>query len=179
MSAPKGHPYGANIRCDVAGAAWPKNAESPAQAAEAEFHRPPSWLDEQEAKAREVPAGPPIDWDAPASAPASSVGLVADGSSGDSELEFRIAAEMAKLFVLFKDRQRKYGPANIAAFGDLGVAVRASDKLARLRHHYFGGGAGDMADESVDDAWSDLAVYAVIALVCRHGGWPGWKEAEK
>ena len=99
--------------------------------------------------------------------------LTTDGSSGDVGLEMAVASRMAELFRLFKDRQRKYGPGNIAAFGDMGVAVRAQDKLARLRHFYFAGGAGDMPDESVNDAWSDLAVYAVIALVCRDGLWPG------
>lgn len=162
MSEKKGHPYGENIRCHPS-EAWPASAQTRSDAVDEELHRPPSWLSEQEAKALRH----------------DSVALVADGVSGDAELEFAIAARMAALFQLFKDRQRKYGPANIAAFGDSGVCVRAHDKLARLRHHYFAGGQGDMPDESVDDAWRDLAVYAVIALVCREGGWPGWKDGAK
>lgn len=143
------HPYGQNIRTDL------------------------PWPDQNDARraAAATVAAPIAKW--------QSTALVADGSSGDSELELRVAGEMAALFDLFKKRQRKYGPGNIAAFGDLGVCVRAQDKLARLRHHYFGGGAGDMPDESVDDAWRDLAVYAVIALVCREGGWPGLEKGGK
>jgi hypothetical protein len=127
-----------------------------------------SWPDQNDVRREAVKA------EVTAPAIKTSVSLVSDGSSGDVALEDALASEMAALFELFKQRQRKYGPGNIAAFGDLGVCVRAQDKLARLRHHYFGGGAGDMGDESVEDAWRDLAVYAAIALVCRKGRWPGW-----
>jgi hypothetical protein len=90
-------------------------------------------------------------------------------------LHVAISRQFNDLYALFWDRQRKYGPGNIAAFGDFGVLVRCHDKLARLRRHYVEG-TGDMPDESVDDAWRDLAVYAVIALVCRKGQWPGWQK---
>ncbi|MDI3298280.1 MAG: nucleotide modification associated domain-containing protein [Bacillota bacterium] len=68
------------------------------------------------------------------------------------------------------DRQRKYGSGNISAFGEIGVLVRASDKLERLKHFHLGGGA-DAPDESVDDTWIDLANYALIALLLRRGTW--------
>ena len=108
----------------------------------------------------------------------ASIGLSVDGESGDMALEHAFALRLCDLFDLFKARQRKYGPSNIAVFGSKGVAVRAHDKLARLHHYYFGAGGGDMADESVDDAWADLAVYAAIALVCRNGDWPGCAEGD-
>ena len=89
------------------------------------------------------------------------------------DVDGAIESEFERLLGLFRDRQRKYGPGNIARFGDYGVLVRCADKLARLERHYTQG-VGDMPDESVEDAWSDLAVYATIALVCRRGQWPGW-----
>jgi len=153
------HPYGENIKWDQSGTPWPDQND---------VRRGYSLANE--AAYRKAQAAAP----APEVVVKTTVALVSDGSSGDVALEDAIASQMAALFELFKQRQRKYGPGNIAAFGDLGVCVRAQDKLARLRHHYFGGGAGDMADESVEDAWRDLAVYAVIALVCRNGRWPGW-----
>lgn len=100
------------------------------------------------------------------------VSLYCDGASGNVALEQAIANALATLFKLFKERQRKYGSGNIAAFSDYGVLVRCHDKLARLKRHYVEG-VGDMPDESVEDAWMDLAVYATIALVCRKGQWPG------
>lgn len=104
------------------------------------------------------------------------VELVCDGASGDQALECEIAKEMVRLFALFKQRQKKYGPGNISAFGDMGVCVRASDKLARLRHAYFSGGDAAASDESMDDSWSDLSVYGTIALVARRGVWPGYSK---
>ena len=92
-------------------------------------------------------------------------------------LDLDVAAELARILALFRERQAKYGPKNIAEFGEVGVVVRLYDKLARLRNFYFDGGAGDMADESVEDAWSDIACYAVIALVCKKGRWPGAKAS--
>jgi len=89
------------------------------------------------------------------------------------KLEWNIATTMLKVYDLFRQRQAKYGPKNIAEFGERGIVVRLFDKLARLRNYYFDGGAEDMGDESVVDAWMDVACYAVIALVCRVGSWPG------
>lgn len=68
------------------------------------------------------------------------------------------------------ERQRKYGPENIRRHGEIGLAVRCGDKLARLDHHYFGEGK-ETPDESIDDSWTDLGNYAVIALMVRRGLW--------
>lgn len=93
------------------------------------------------------------------------------------ELAAAVAAQFAALEALFWERQRKYGPGNIAEFGDYGILVRLYDKLARLRRYYVEK-VGDMPDESVRDAWADVAVYATIALVCMDGQWPGWEPKE-
>lgn len=101
---------------------------------------------------------------------------VQDASGPDPEgdaLAEAVAAQFAGLEALFWDRQRKYGPGNIAEFGDHGILVRLYDKLARLKRYYVEG-VGDMPDESVNDAWADVSVYAMIALLCRSGRWPGW-----
>lgn len=97
-----------------------------------------------------------------------------DATSGNpSSLDGYIAKELARTLDLFRERQAKYGPKNIAEFGEVGILVRLYDKMARLRNYYMDGGAGDMGDESVADAWYDIACYAIIALVCRQGLWPG------
>lgn len=102
----------------------------------------------------------------------SSAMLNCDGSSGNASLEIAFAAQLQTLFELFKQRQRKYGCGNIARRGPAGILVRLEDKLARIE-------GPETPDESVDDSWSDVAVYAVIALLCRKGDWPGWSEKPK
>lgn len=78
-----------------------------------------------------------------------------------------VMADMRQVLI---DRQRKYGPENIRRHGELGLAVRCGDKLARLDFHYFGEGK-ETPDESLDDSWTDLGNYATIALMVRKGWW--------
>jgi len=68
------------------------------------------------------------------------------------------------------DRHRKYGPGNVREYGELGLIIRCRDKLARLQHHV-DTGTGDMPDESVEDAWADLAGLALIGLMFLRGWW--------
>ena len=75
-----------------------------------------------------------------------------------------IAAEIADLIIR---KQRDYGHGNILTFGEYGVLVRSSDKIARLKNLLEGNTAP--SNESVDDSWSDLAGYAIIALMLRRG----------
>ena len=71
---------------------------------------------------------------------------------------------MEELELLMHERGGKYGPGNIAEWGDLGVAVRLSDKMARLKNMYGSGRGADAKDESVEDTLMDIANYAIIAL---------------
>lgn len=80
-----------------------------------------------------------------------------------------LAPLMDELEQLMRERGAKYGPGNIAEWGDLGVLVRLSDKMARLRNAY----GQEFADESVDDTLMDIANYAIICLAWRRGYWPG------
>lgn len=77
---------------------------------------------------------------------------------------------------LMHERGQKYGPTNIAEWGDLGVVVRLSDKMARLRTLYQTGAGAEALDESIEDTLMDLANYAIIALAWRRGLWPGSSE---
>lgn len=58
-------------------------------------------------------------------------------------------------------KQHDYGHNNILAFGLIGVAVRLSDKIARLRNLTAKG--GKHMSEPLLDTWLDMAGYAVIA----------------
>jgi hypothetical protein len=106
--------------------------------------------------------------------PVSDIVLVADGSSGNIKLEALVADTFKEVFNLWKSRQKKYGPGNIAAFGELGCVVRGFDKMARLRHTLIEDPdrGGLTYDESIEDSWKDLTNYAVMGLVCHRKQWP-------
>lgn len=101
----------------------------------------------------------------------------ADGSSGDRELELKVAQTMWIAFRLWQARQKKYGRGNIARTGALGCYIRLEDKMARLRGTYVHN-KGEMPDESISDTWLDLMNYATMGYMCHHNTWPGLDQAD-
>lgn len=98
--------------------------------------------------------------------------LKVDGSSGSRDLEFSLAEVMSDYFELWKVKQLKYGPHNIAEMGRPGLVIRMRDKFRRLLRFVFEGVEGD--DEGSElDAWMDMAGYALIAVMVKRGLWPG------
>ena len=98
------------------------------------------------------------------------VTLVADGASGDQELEIHMTTLLQELFEIFKAKQADYGAGNIAMGGERGCLIRANDKLQRLWRLVWED--GEAKNESVEDSWLDLADYALIALLVKRGKWP-------
>ena len=80
-----------------------------------------------------------------------------------------IGDALREVEAIMRERHEKYGPGNIAQFGDFGVMVRLSDKLARLQHS----SGKDYADEATRDAWLDVIGYGLIGLSWVDGNWPG------
>lgn len=110
------------------------------------------------------------------------------GSSGHPELERAWLAKAKEIFELFCQKQRSYGPGNIQSFRDVGVVIRVSDKIQRLKKAYFGQGLREIKSkcphcgelivgETLRDTWMDLADYGIIGLLCLDGDWPGVEEA--
>lgn len=68
----------------------------------------------------------------------------------------------------FLQKHRDYGKGNILSIKELGIAFRTSEKIERLKNLLM---ATDKvpANESIDDSWLDIAVYAVIAKMYRQG----------
>lgn len=105
---------------------------------------------------------------------------VADGMSGDMELEQRMLQAMSEAFHLWKTRHRKYGRLNILMSGEVGCVVRGGDKLARLMEALVYNRGLDAKDETVADSFIDLANYALMGLLCYRGQWSaGRAESEK
>lgn len=102
-----------------------------------------------------------------------AIKLQIDGSSGNAQLEQVIAEVMNEYFELWKQKQRAYGPDNIAEFADMGCLIRANDKMKRLKRHYVQGEDININGEHVEDSWLDLLGYAAMGLICYRLQWPG------
>ena len=64
-------------------------------------------------------------------------------------------------------KQRDYGHDNILQFGILGIAVRVSDKWARIENLIAKG--AEPQNESLRDSWMDIAGYALVAMMLEEG----------
>lgn len=72
---------------------------------------------------------------------------------------------------LFDHKQHDRGPENIAQYGEKGVLIRCTDKLARIKRIVWDD-VEPAVSESVEAEWADLSVYGVIARMVRGGNWP-------
>jgi hypothetical protein len=107
--------------------------------------------------------------------------LAAALESSSSEADLSKAEHLEFLDELLEEvskvmhqRGRKYGPGNIAEFGETGVLVRLSDKLSRLRHT-----KENFDDEGTEDSWLDVVGYGLIGLAWSRGLWPGSEKGPK
>ena len=73
---------------------------------------------------------------------------------------------------VFDTKQKNYGSNNISQFGELGVIIRANDKLQRLKTLVWdkAGKETDLAEPTAD-AWLDLANYGLIGYLCHTKIW--------
>lgn len=72
----------------------------------------------------------------------------------------------------FDEKQHDYGVRNISEFGEFGVLIRCNDKMSRLKNLLKTNEDTEYKNEPIEDSWRDLAVYAIIARLCRKGVWP-------
>ena len=103
--------------------------------------------------------------------PEKFVALVIDGTSGSPELEEKLAILMKEYHNLWCVKQLKYGPNNIAGMGKPGLVIRLNDKLQRLKRFIFEDVKGDI-EGSEEDAWFDMAGYALMGVMVGRGWWP-------
>lgn len=68
-----------------------------------------------------------------------------------------------ELLELFLKKHKDYGKGNILANKELGIAMRVSEKVERLKHLLMT--HQGPANESIQETWQDIAVYAVIAVL--------------
>lgn len=76
-----------------------------------------------------------------------------------------------ELLQVFLKKHQDYGKGNILAVKELGIAMRVSEKVERLKHLLLKEELQqlEIANESIEDNWTDIAVYAIIAQMYRRG----------
>lgn len=72
-----------------------------------------------------------------------------------------------ELLDMFLKKHKDYGKGNILSVKELGIALRISEKIERIKHLMTKG--EDPANESVEETWIDIGTYAVIAMLLRRG----------
>ena len=84
--------------------------------------------------------------------------------------QLRVACEIV---MLFDSKQMDYGSSNIAACGEMGIAVRLQDKVSRMRNLLLKElkNEGNPNHESLEDTYKDPANYAMIGLLLKRGLW--------
>lgn len=73
----------------------------------------------------------------------------------------------AELLAMFIKKHKDYGKGNILSNKELGIAMRVSEKVERLKNLLITQ-QGPM-NESIEETWIDIAVYGVIAVMYKRG----------
>ena len=72
-----------------------------------------------------------------------------------------------ELLAMFLNKHKDYGKGNILANGELGIAMRISEKVERVKHLLVTN--QDPQNESIDETWIDIATYAIIGSLYNRG----------
>jgi hypothetical protein len=72
-----------------------------------------------------------------------------------------------EMLATFIKKHKDYGKGNILDTGELGILFRINDKIRRLQNLTTAG--KEPENESINETWLDIAVYAVIAILLRKG----------
>lgn len=72
-----------------------------------------------------------------------------------------------ELLEMFLKKHRDYGKGNILSVRELGITMRLTEKVERLKHLLM---TGDKpSNESIEETFIDIGVYAVLAILLRRG----------
>ena len=84
--------------------------------------------------------------------------------------QLRAACECVQLF---DTKQMDYGSTNIAACGEMGIAVRLQDKVSRMRNLLLKElkNEGNANHEPLEDTYKDAANYSIIGVLLRRQLW--------
>lgn len=72
-----------------------------------------------------------------------------------------------ELLEMFLKKHRDYGKDNILAIEELGISMRILEKVQRLKNLMMRN--DEPSNESIEETWIDIAVYAIIGVLYRRG----------
>lgn len=84
-------------------------------------------------------------------------------SNENKEFEQILHAVISEIEQLLIKKNKDYGAKNLLTFGSLGILIRLSDKLERLKNHILNN--SELNNESLDDTLKDIAGYSIMWLV--------------
>lgn len=67
----------------------------------------------------------------------------------------------------FLKKHKDYGKGNVLSIKELGIAFRISEKGERLKNLLMKD--SNPENESIEDTWTDIGVYAIIGILYRRG----------
>lgn len=70
-----------------------------------------------------------------------------------------------ELLQVFLKKHKDYGKENILSIEELGISMRILEKTQRLKNLLMS--QDQPANESIEDTWTDIAVYAIIGMLYR------------
>lgn len=72
-----------------------------------------------------------------------------------------------ELLEMFLKKHKDYGKGNILSVKELGIALRISEKIERIKHLLMQ--QSTPTNESIEETWIDVGVYAVLAVLLKRG----------
>jgi hypothetical protein len=82
-------------------------------------------------------------------------------------LDEAFEAVLDEMLQTFIKKNKDYGKGNILDTGEIGILFRINDKVRRLQNLITKD--KNPENESLEETWKDIAVYAVIAIILRRG----------
>ena len=80
-------------------------------------------------------------------------------------LDQAFASVNQELLAMFLKKHKDYGKGNILANKEIGIAMRISEKVERVKHLLLSG--QEPSNETIEETWIDIATYAVIGVLYR------------
>jgi len=101
---------------------------------------------------------------------------LSDNMTQPKYLDEAFARVCQEALAMFIKKHKDYGKGNILDMGELGISFRISEKFNRIKNLLMSGRKPE--NESIEESWIDIAVYAIIAVLLKRGWFKRLKVKE-